>query len=56
MACPVPTATVSTLQLNFFSKSGKMNVSRPESAVLVVVARRNVQPPALALVGCAAGG
>ena len=57
MACPVPTATMSTLQLFFFSKSGRMKVSKPESAVLVVVARRSVQPEAAGLAGgLGAGG
>jgi hypothetical protein len=48
---------VSTLQLNFFSKSGRMTGSRPESAVLVVVASLSAQPETAGLlVGWAAGG
>jgi hypothetical protein len=38
----VPTATTSTFVLFAFSNSGKRKSSKPVSAVLVVVAKRNI--------------
>jgi carbonic anhydrase/acetyltransferase-like protein (isoleucine patch superfamily) len=43
------------LQLNFFSKSGKIVVSNPESAVLVVVESFSAHAPVAAFVGALVG-